>query len=134
MGPNLFGDDLLSGRGDASLGIGLGDVDLDADLDGDTGPKLGDMDDDWIIDDIGGGAMNDGLNGGGGEKGGYVKEMGGCSVCFLGRSRCWLIEFLYGVQLVLQRHNRHSNQARHRWRIVSGILVCVSLSMGWLRS
>jgi chromosome transmission fidelity protein 4 len=83
-GLNLFADDFLSGRGDTSSGAGLGGVDLDADLDGDTGLKLGDMDDDWIIDDIGGGAVDDAVDGGGRERGGYVKEMGGYIVYFLG--------------------------------------------------
>lgn len=80
-GLNLFGDDLIAGIGDMSSGIPTGDVNLDADLDADTGPKLGDMDDDWIIDDIGDGAMDD-VGGGGRDSGGYVKEMGRCFSCY----------------------------------------------------
>lgn len=81
-GLNLFGDDPAADMADPGLGIGAGDVDLDAYLDGDLGPKLGDMDDDWIIDDIGGGALDD-HGGSRKEKGGYVKEMGRCfSHCF----------------------------------------------------
>jgi chromosome transmission fidelity protein 4 len=80
-GLNLFGDDPAADKGDTGLGIGGGDVDLDAYLDGDVDPKLGDMDDDWIIDDIGGGVTNDRVGGGGREKDGYVKEMGRCFSC-----------------------------------------------------
>jgi len=70
-GLNLFGDDTVpDGTDGIGLGIGAGDVDLDA---GPDAVRLGDMDDDWIIDDIGGGATDEIVG-----KGGYVKEMGRC--------------------------------------------------------
>jgi chromosome transmission fidelity protein 4 len=77
-GLNLFGDDPVTDTGSKGWGVGARDVDLDAVLDGDVEPLLGDVDDDWIIDDIGGGAMNDRVGGGGTERDGYVKEMGRC--------------------------------------------------------
>lgn len=119
-GLNLFIDEPVADV-DTLLGISGGEVDLDADLD--EGPKLGDMDDDWIIDDIGGGAMDDPVGGSGGEKGGYVKEMGRC---FHNTLLAMVIQLFYS-QLASRGHNRRSSLVQRQWRIGSDIWVCAYL-------
>lgn len=65
-GPSLFGDDVTNTTADVER-----DVDDDVDLDA----GFGDADEDWIIDDLGGG-LQDAPAVSGKYKDGFVKEMG----------------------------------------------------------